>query len=62
MRLKSVFKKVAVAAAAMFTLFAMPTVAQADNVNKENVVIFGDSLFSNPTYAQVNFPHSWGLF
>ena len=42
MRLKSVFKKVAVAAATMSTLFAMPTVAQADNVNKENVVIFGD--------------------
>lgn len=61
MRLKSVFKKVAVAAAAMSTMFAMPTVAQADNVNKENVVIFGDSLFSNPTYAQVNSPHSWGL-
>src|SRR5699024_3936485 len=61
MRLKSVFRKVAVAAAAMSTMFAMPTVAQADNVNKENVVIFGDSLFSNPTYAQVNSPQSWGL-
>lgn len=59
MRFSSLLKKCAVSTFSLLTLFSLQApVASADNGG--NTVIFGDSLFANPTYAQLNLPHSWG--